>query len=171
MSIWSTCCQIDEDVFLICWCFFLFACVFWSCSELTSLGHHTLFNFCTAGYYKYAYVIIFRLGYIFNFICVFCSIVLVLFVIFSFLLHYWLFQLTVVHWQLNWSERTDNRVGGHFGFFMNADPLWQSFAEGSQKSRPSRPLDVKYLLELLEIWNLRHNCTLLVLWCWLMITW
>ncbi len=38
VSICSACCQIDEDVFLILLVLFLFACVFWSCSALSSLS-------------------------------------------------------------------------------------------------------------------------------------
>ncbi len=38
VSICSACCQIDEDVFLILLVLFLFACVFWSCSALSSIS-------------------------------------------------------------------------------------------------------------------------------------
>ncbi len=38
VSIFTICCQSDENVYLICWCFF-YLHVFWSCSALSSLGH------------------------------------------------------------------------------------------------------------------------------------
>ncbi len=42
VSICTICCQNDENAFLICWCFFYFSEVFWSCSALSSLGHRML---------------------------------------------------------------------------------------------------------------------------------
>ncbi len=46
VSICSTCCRCFLNLLVL----FLFACVFWSCSALSSLGHHNIMSFSHFNY-------------------------------------------------------------------------------------------------------------------------